>query len=451
MSNSESSPRSGSKQKKTLRHKAARALSASEISKNSHHFEIWCTYQYLERAAYEDIPESFKQDVETVFDVSGRLPIAWTEQESEEYKLLSSFAPPEFLEFIAEAYNEDPSLFGAEINELPATLYLPLTTVFTAWQRLKAMLHSSQRWSEADFADAYAQFRGPALKESTRLMQCSVSLPQPLQTHVDSEAARILNTRKSIPDCVVMVPPESIRHLSNSTDSAFKRLKKNKAIKKTGSAVKSSSFAYQATICYSIPDTPAFEFVSSIWEDKKPVHSMPEHAYRQNRMSTASAARQLHSMHVDAPVFGLTWTHGHVRAHVDWCQKPQPDEHPVVYSAPYIRSVESKDSAKGNQEYHRWDLTRASDILDLYFLINNIDRWTTRGFLGRVNNGVSALEKSIVEDGKTFEPWRRSGDIVPRVRRSLNAMENAELSASVLTQCSNSPKPKRKYQSRAIR
>ncbi|KAJ4485956.1 hypothetical protein J3R30DRAFT_3443044 [Lentinula aciculospora] len=451
MSYSESSPpRNGSKQKKASRHKAARALSASEISKNSHHFEIWCTYQHLERASYEDIPESFKQDVDHVFDVSGRLPIAWTEKDSAEYKSLSTFAPPQFIAFIAEAYDEDPSLFSAKVDQHLAILYLPLATVFTAWQRLKTMLHSSQRWSEADFADAYAQFRGPALTKSTRLMQCSISLPQPLQTHVDSEAARILNTRKSIPDCVVMVPPESIRHLSNSTDSAFKQLKKDKAVKKTGSAVKNSSFAYQATVCYSIPDTPAFEFVSSIWEDKKPVHSMPEHAYRQNRMSTASAARQLHSLHVDAPVFGLTWTHEHVRAHVDWCQRPQPDEHPVVYSAPYMRSVESKTPVNGDQEYHRWDLNRASDILHLHFLIANIDHWTTGGFLNRVTDGVAVLEKSVIEDGEAFKPWRRSGDIVPRPRRSLTAMENAELSAGVLTQCST-PKSKRKYKSRAIR
>ncbi|KAJ3760702.1 hypothetical protein EV360DRAFT_80912 [Lentinula raphanica] len=444
MSNSESSPsRSGSKQKKTSRSKAARALSASEISKNSHHFEIWCTYQHLERAAYEDIPESFKSDVETVFD---------DRQESEEYKLLSTYAPPEFIAFISEAYHEDPSLFSTDINKPLYTLYLPLTTVFTAWQRLKTMLHSSQRWSEADFADAYAQFRGPALKASTRLMQCSVSLPQPLRTHMDAEATRILSSRKSIPDCLVMVPPESIRHLSNSTSSVFKRLKKNKAVQKTGSAVKSSSFPYQATVCYSIPDTPAFEFVSSIWEDKKPVHSMPEHAYRQNRMSTASAARQLHSMHVDAPVLGLTWTHEYVRAHVDWCQRSQSDKHPVVYSAPYVRSVEVEDPVEGDQEYHRWDLTRASHILDLFFLITNIDHWTTTGFLDRVGKGVTALEKSIIEDGEPFEPWRRFGDIVPRPRRALSAMENAEISASVLlTQCSISPKPKRKTKARALR
>jgi solute carrier family 25 carnitine/acylcarnitine transporter 20/29 len=49
------------------------------------------------------------------------------------------------------------------------------------------------------------------------------------------------------------------------------------------------------------------------------VHSMLDDAYRQNRMATAAAVRHLHSLHVKAPVFGLVWSDGTVRAHVDWC------------------------------------------------------------------------------------------------------------------------------------
>ena len=45
---------------------------------------------------------------------------------------------------------------------------------------------------------------------------------------------------------------------------------------------------------------------------------MLEDAYRQNRMSTASAVRHLHSLRIDVPVFGLVWANGTVRAHVDW-------------------------------------------------------------------------------------------------------------------------------------
>jgi hypothetical protein len=59
--------------------------------------------------------------------------------------------------------------------------------------------------------------------------------------------------------------------------------------------------------------------VSTFWEDKKVVHSLLDDAYRQNRMAAAAAIRHLHSLHVKAPVFGVVWSDGSIRAHVDWC------------------------------------------------------------------------------------------------------------------------------------
>jgi hypothetical protein len=64
---------------------------------------------------------------------------------------------------------------------------------------------------------------------------------------------------------------------------------------------------------------PGFEFVSSLWEDKKPVHTLLDDAYRQNRIATAAAARHLHSLNIKSPVIGLIWANGTVRAHIDWC------------------------------------------------------------------------------------------------------------------------------------
>lgn len=80
----------------------------------------------------------------------------------------------------------------------------------------------------------------------------------------------------------------------------------------------------------SLPSVPGFEFASAFFEDKKPLHQMLEDAYRQNRMSTASAVRQLHSLHINAPIFGLIWSNGTVRAHVDWCK----DEHGDIVGFP---------------------------------------------------------------------------------------------------------------------
>jgi hypothetical protein len=140
------------------------------ISKNSDHFEMWCMHQNLERVVYDDIPGGFKKEVEKVFDVNERLPLAWVDkvceclfrmlsgdfnrlyQDSKEYKSLLTFAPPSFISFIAQAYEEEPSLFGKEVQGL-ADLYLALSKVFSAWNHLKSMLSSVDKWSEADFTN----------------------------------------------------------------------------------------------------------------------------------------------------------------------------------------------------------------------------------------------------------------------------------------------------------
>lgn len=135
---------------------------------------------------------------------------------------------------------------------------------------------------------------------------------------MDTQTRRILNTKTAVPDCTIMIPASSIRSLSHSTTSPFKTLKRHATVVDSGHASKGSSFRFQSTPCANLPETPGFEFISSLWEDKKPVHQLLEDAYRQNRMSTTSAVRHLFSLSINAPVFGLVWSNGTVRAHVDW-------------------------------------------------------------------------------------------------------------------------------------
>jgi solute carrier family 25 carnitine/acylcarnitine transporter 20/29 len=148
-------------------------------------------------------------------------------------------------------------------------------------------------------------------------------MPQP---RIRTQSLRILNAKSVVPDCAVFVPEKAIRKLSLAAESAFKQLKRSKLAGSPGKG--EESFACQSTPCVHLPGTPGFQFASSFWEDKKPVHSMLEDAYRQNRMSTAAAVRHLHSLHVQAPVFGLVWSDGIVRAHVDWCTSK--DQEPPV-------------------------------------------------------------------------------------------------------------------------
>lgn len=130
--------------------------------------------------------------------------------------------------------------------------------------------------------------------------------------------ARILNAKTVAPDCAVLIPAARIRHLSHSARSAFKILKSHPTTSNNRGTSGGAAFRSQSTPCAHIPDAAGFEFASSFWEDKKPVHHLLEDAYRQNRMATASSVRHLRSLRIQAPVFGLVFAHGTVRAHVDW-------------------------------------------------------------------------------------------------------------------------------------
>lgn len=148
--------------------------------------------------------------------------------------------------------------------------------------------------------------------------QCSISLPQPHQ-QPSGEAHRALHPKTAHPDCVMFIKASTIHHLSHSLNSPYKILSRHPAITKHSREHLEYLFRYQSTPRSQPPEIPCFEFASSFWEDKKPVHDLLEHAYRQNRMSTAAAARMLYSLRIDACVFGLVWADGIVRAHVDWC------------------------------------------------------------------------------------------------------------------------------------
>ncbi|KAJ7900186.1 hypothetical protein B0H14DRAFT_2672638 [Mycena olivaceomarginata] len=295
MSSTSSPPAKLKKRKGATKPPTSRSLSASEIAKNLTNFEIWSSYNKCEQVSYSDIPADFRDDVEKVFDCSSKpkLPASWVD---------------------AEDCDSSPRLFSN------------MVIVHSAWRRLKMMKQSKEKYSEADYAaNVYNVFRSPAIRESTHRVQCSISLPQPIVT--------------------TNLGPETYPHIGHK-DS-------HPNVVKTGNVSKCSSFRFQSTPLVVPPETAAFQFCSSFWEDKKPVHQMLEDAYRQNRMATTASARHLHSHHVKAPVFGLVWASGTVRAHVDWCSAAEEkSKHPVVYSAPY----RIEDRGDGADIFHEWQV-----------------------------------------------------------------------------------------------
>ncbi|KAI0961701.1 hypothetical protein AcV7_000735 [Taiwanofungus camphoratus] len=422
----------------------SRCKSASEIARNVNHFEMWVSYQGCQDVSFHDIPEELKADVKKVFDVKGQLPNAWLDKSTEAYKSLQAMLPSDFVAFIVKAHEATPKLFSSKVMpEASKDLLCDLQSVFSAWTRLQKMRRSSKKWSEADYvANVYNVFRSPAIHESDYRASCSISLAQPLaHLAVSTESVRVLNAKTAFPDSAIFIPAGRIRDLSLSAKSPFKVLKEHPRVAGSGSVGGESSFRFQSTPCTKLPDTPGFEFASAFWEDKKPVHHLLEDAHRQNRIATTSAVRQLHSLHVQAPVFGLVWAQGTVRAHVDWWTVEKNKNHPTIRSAAYPGPKNHNRRTSGI--FHEWHLDEPNDILQVFLLIRNMDRWTVGGFRDRVIAGINQLVCDVVQQGHKFTPWKRKGDV-----SRLNPNGVPENSNSSVTPASS---PKRRNKKRAHR
>lgn len=239
----------------------------------------------------------------------------------------------------------------------------------------------------------------------------------------------------------MFVPTRLLRHLSHDAGSPYKLLQCQSYMANNGSVGGESSFRYQSTPCAKLPDSSMFEFASTFWEDKKPMHHMLDDAYRQNRMATTSAVRQLHSLHVQAPIFGLVWAHGTVRAHVDWWTIRPRTDYLSIRSAAYPGPKPT--GRRTSSIFHEWNLDEPSDIVKVYLLIRNLDHWTVGGFRDRIEKGITQLVKDVVEDGKKIVPWRRKGDLG-------RAIPTSEGRPSFSITPTNSP-PKRRPRRRARR
>jgi hypothetical protein len=97
--------------------------------------------------------------------------------------------------------------------------------------------------------------------------------------------------------------------------------------------------------------------------------------------------------------------------------------------------------------FHEWLLERPSDILQVHFLIQNIDLWTVGKFRERVVEGVSDLVEAVVRKKAKYKPWRRCGDLGTSVLTKINK-ENVTPNISASTASTAPPPVKGKGKSR---
>jgi len=218
---------------------------------------------------FSDIPDELEGAVRNVYDLKGKIPLEWIDEDATEYRFLRRIAPPNFLAFIRAAYDDSPGLFGSDPGNT-IQLFAQLITVYNVWERLQRMQKSDEKWSEADYvANIYNVLRSPAVSRSIYRVQRPISLAQPLlskRSDLGPESARVLNAKRVVPDAVLLVPSDLIKNLSNPSKSAYKTLKSKI---KVGSPGKGDSFAFQSTPCENIPSSSGFEFISTVFEDKK--------------------------------------------------------------------------------------------------------------------------------------------------------------------------------------
>lgn len=420
---------------------ANRSISASEIARNVKTFETWSSYNGCEQVAFSDLPESIKADVFSVFDVKGKLPASLVTKTSSVYKRVEKLAP-ELHRFLIKAKDRMPSLFSDKNKKVDEWL-LELGTVYLAWSHLNRMKETKERWSESDFAaNVYSLLRSPAMRECSFRTQCSIQLPQHLPTKqpIPPASRRIISTKIIVPDGSMFIRSATLQKLSRTRGSAYKRINEHPSTKRTCGQDGEGTFRYQATPALRPQATPMFEFVGAFIEDKKPSCDSLEHAFRQNRMACAGAQRQLQSFRIESPVFGLIWADEKVKGHVDWSL--QEGEHPKIYSATFpgpsvIEEAESSLSAASRStantqpsvdasDFFEWDLFKPADILCVFIVLRNLDRWIAHGFRDRVLRGVNECAKAVVQEDKPYMPWRREENALkPKILRT-SSITNTE-------------------------
>lgn len=385
-----------------------RSLTASQIAKDTSRYNIWSSYHHLTEGSYDDIPADLLTCVEPIFDVCGQLPEAWVTMSSNEYQELSRNYDAKFLGFLRRAKETSPMLFSTKAKHSDCLIILgELVVVFTAYLALRRLQKSSVRRSEEEYSSqVYSVLRATAGRRSDKRCQCLLSLPQPLaQYKASARATSNLNAKTIRPDSALFIPGHLIKPLYESKYAPFKVLCRNPRSNSTASHGGGSSFKFQGTLCARLPDVSRFEIASTFFEDKKPSHQELAVAYRQNRMSTAAALRQLHTLNVNAPVVGLVFAEGTVQAHVDWWEF---DKELRIISAGYPgRSSEKR--RRYSSSFHEWDLGRSAGIIQVYLLLRNLDRWTVGRFKTIVEDGIQKLAKEVREGDRTVVPWRFRG------------------------------------------
>ena len=78
-----------------------------------------------------------------------------------------------------------------------------------------------------------------------------------------------------------------------------------------------------------------------------------------------------------------------------------------------VRSAQFPGLHGDGSHPHEWNLRSPADIIQVFILIKNIDRWTHNGFVKCIEAGIADLEDSVLVKRCAYQPWKRVGTLKP--------------------------------------
>jgi len=96
-----------------------------------------------------------------------------------------------------------------------------------------------------------------------------------------------------------------------------------------------------------------------------------------------------------------------------------------------VRSARFPGHGDGSHA-HEWNLQSPADIIQVFILLKNIDRWTHDGFVKCIEAGIADLEDSVLAKGYVYQPWKRVGTLKPpRAKEAENSSSQPSAAPTV--------------------
>lgn len=83
-----------------------------------------------------------------------------------------------------------------------------------------------------------------------------------------------------------------------------------------------------------------------------------------------------------------------------------------MFPTPSTTGTQSEVYSKILDDTNGWNLENEADIVSVYLVLRNIDRYTEGRFKRRIHSGLVSLVQDVERKGKMYQPWKRKNSEV---------------------------------------